>query len=95
MIHSKKYLKYITFILYGLLSGCTSLPDNIHPVDNFDIEHYLGTWYEIARLDHSFEQGLSDVTAEYTRNNDGSIKVINRGFSSEKQSWQEAEGKAL
>jgi apolipoprotein D and lipocalin family protein len=74
--------------------GCTGIPEGIKPVDNFQIGQYLGTWYEIARLDHSFEKGLSNVTAEYALREDGGIKVINRGFSKDKQQWKVAEGKA-
>nr|BBJ02227.1 hypothetical protein YBY_00750 [Marinobacter nauticus] len=77
-----------------LLAGCTGLPKGIEPVTGFDQNRYLGTWYEIARLDHSFERGLSQVTAEYTLNDDGSIKVINRGYNEEKGEWKEAEGRA-
>ena len=54
----------------------------------------MGKWYEIARLDHSFERGLQQVTAEYTRRDDTGIRVINRGYSIKEQRWQEAEGKA-
>jgi len=78
-----------------LLSGCTGLPEGIEPVTGFDKERYLGTWYEIARLDHSFEEGLSQVTAEYTLNDDGSIRVINRGYNAEDGEWEEAEGRAV
>lgn len=77
-----------------LLAGCTGLPKGIEPVTGFDQNRYLGTWYEIARLDHSFERGLNQVTAEYTLNDDGSIKVINRGYNEEKGEWKEAEGRA-
>ncbi|BEH12653.1 lipocalin family protein [Marinobacter shengliensis] len=77
-----------------LLTGCTGLPKGIEPVTGFDQHRYLGTWYEIARLDHSFERGLSQVTAEYTLNEDGSIKVINRGYNAEEGEWEEAEGRA-
>src|SRR5690554_7009160 len=76
------------------LSACTGLPSGIEPVTGFDQDRYLGTWYEIARLDHSFERGLSRVTAEYTLNDDGSIRVINRGYNTEKGAWKEAEGRA-
>ncbi len=62
-------------------------------MNGVDANQYLGTWYEIARLDHSFERGLEQVTANYSKNADGSIKVINRGFNTEKQAWREAEGK--
>ncbi|MBN2682841.1 MAG: lipocalin family protein [Bacteroidales bacterium] len=49
-------------------------------VNELDIEKYLGTWYEIARYDHSFERGLVGVTADYSFREDGKIKVINSGF---------------
>jgi len=78
-----------------LLAGCTGLPKGIEPVTGFGQDRYLGTWYEIARLDHSFERGLSQVTAEYSLNDDGSIKVINRGYNEEKGEWEEAEGRAV
>jgi apolipoprotein D and lipocalin family protein len=76
----------------SFLIGCTGIPENIKPVNNFNLEKYLGTWYEIARLDHSFERGLSHVTADYTLRNDGGVNVINRGYSAEKDSWKEAGG---
>jgi apolipoprotein D and lipocalin family protein len=58
------------------------------------IEKYLGRWYEIARLDHSFERGLTRITADYSLRKDGGVRVLNRGYSSEKKSWKEVEGKA-
>jgi apolipoprotein D and lipocalin family protein len=76
------------------ISGCVSIPQNIAPVDGFELNKYLGKWYEIARLDHSFERGLDNVTAEYFLRDDGGVKVINRGFSAEENKWKEAEGKA-
>jgi len=85
-----------TLLLLGtlLLGACTGLPDGIEPVRQFDADRYLGKWYEIARLDHSFERGLSRVTAEYSARDDGGIRVINRGYDAEKDTWKEAEGKA-
>lgn len=76
------------------LSGCVGLPDNVKPVEHFTLDRYLGQWYEIARLDHSFERGMSQVTAIYTLREDGGVRVINRGYSEQKQAWKEAEGKA-
>lgn len=81
--------------LLFVMTGCTGVPKGIEPVTGFDQQRYLGTWYEIARLDHSFEEGLSQVTAEYTLNDDGSIKVINRGYNAEAGEWEEAEGRAV
>ncbi|HBV21908.1 MAG TPA: lipocalin family protein [Nitrosomonas sp.] len=79
-------------LLIFSLIGCTGMPDGVTPVTDFEEKRYLGKWYEIARLDHSFERGLSQVTAEYASRNDGGIDVINRGFSAEKNEWKEAEG---
>ncbi len=82
-------------VFVGLLAGCTGVPEGIRPVENLNVERYLGTWYEVARLDHSFERGLSRVTAEYQRQADGSIAVINRGYNADEQAWSEAEGRAV
>lgn len=70
------------------------MPEGIVPVKNFNVSRYLGKWYEIARLDHSFERGLSNVTAEYELRSDDGINVINRGFLAEENKWKVAEGKA-
>ncbi len=77
-----------------LLTACTGMPDGIEPVNNFDLNRYLGKWYEIARLDHSFERGLTKVSAEYSIREDGGVKVLNKGFSVADNEWKQAEGKA-
>jgi len=84
----------VTTAVLVALTGCTGLPKGIEPVTGFEPERYLGTWYEIARLDHRFERGLSNVTAEYSLNDDGSIAVINRGYNESDEEWQEVEGRA-
>lgn len=76
------------------LHGCTSIPENIQPVSDFDIQKYMGTWYEIARLDHRFERGMDQVTAMYSLEKNGRVRVVNRGFVTKKEEWKEAEGKA-
>ena len=78
------------------VSGCsTAPPEGLAAVKPFDVNRYLGKWYEIARLDHSFERGLTDVSATYQLNPDGSLKVINRGFNTKKDEWKTATGHAL
>src|SRR6056297_3238655 len=77
-----------------LLSACAGKSDHVEPVGGFELERYLGTWYEIARLDHSFERGLSHVTADYSLREDGGVRVLNRGYRTESGEWDEAEGKA-
>jgi apolipoprotein D and lipocalin family protein len=87
-------MKKISILLVLLIMGCAGMPENINPVNNFKLERYLGRWYEIARLDHSFERGLTHVTADYSLRDDGGVRVLNRGYSTKKNSWKEAEGKA-
>ena len=76
------------------LAGCTGIPDGIEPVEDFELDRYLGTWYEIARLDHRFERGLSNVSAHYSMRDDGGVAVSNRGYRERDAEWDEAEGKA-
>lgn len=78
-----------------LVWGCLGVPQGVQPVNGFDLDRYLGTWYEIARLDHSFERGLDQVTATYSLREDGGIRVVNRGFESAENRWKEAVGKAV
>ena len=87
-------MKKIFTLLTLLLTGCVSIPEDIRPVDDFHVERYLGKWYEIVRLDHSFEQGLMSVTAEYSLRPKGGIRVINRGYSTKDGKWKQAEGTA-
>ena len=88
-------MKIMGFVLTALLLGaCVGKPDNVVPVGNFDSARYLGTWYEIARLDHRFEKGLSRVSATYSLREDGGLKVVNRGYRDADAIWKEALGKA-
>jgi apolipoprotein D and lipocalin family protein len=77
-----------------LLTACLGMPEGVQPVENFEAQRYLGRWYEIARLDHSFERDLVNVTAEYSRREDGAVVVRNRGFDSEDGEWDDIEGVA-
>ena len=77
-----------------LLVGCTGRPNDVEPVSPFDINRYQGVWYEIMRLDHSFERGLTNVTATYNLRDDGTVGVLNRGFDRDKCRWKEANGTA-
>lgn len=81
----------LTFLLTGCNSKATPV---VNPIQNFDAERYMGTWYEILRLPHSFEKNLVKVTAEYRLNEDGTVEVTNRGFNSDKRRWKTAIGLA-
>ncbi len=83
---------WIALVLAG---GCAGVPDGVEPVRGFDLERYLGTWYEIARLDHRFERGLTDITAQYRLRKDGDVEVINRGWDTKAEEWSEAVGRAV
>ena len=64
-------------------------------VSDFELDRYLGTWYEIARYDHTFERGLQGVTAEYTLRKNGKLNVVNKGFKKSPQGKESvAKGKA-
>ena len=86
-------------ILFSMLmllffGGCMGMPKSVTPVKDFELTRYLGKWYEIARLDHSFERGLEKIFAEYSLRQDGGVHVKNQGFSTKNNTWREVEGKA-
>ncbi|MEY3879841.1 MAG: hypothetical protein RIQ94_636 [Pseudomonadota bacterium] len=89
-----KKLFILLVLMIPLLFGCTGIPEGIKAVDGFEVNRYLGTWYEIARLDHRFERGLNKISATYSLRPDGGVKVINKGWNEAKGKWEEAEGKA-
>lgn len=64
--------------------SCKSTQE-LSTVDQVDIQSYLGTWYEIARLPNNFEKGLECVTASYSMKENGKIQVLNKGHSIEKE----------
>ena len=74
--------------LLVILGGCTGRPDGVEPVTSFDIGRYQGVWYEVMRLDHSFERGLTNVTATYTLREGESVGVLNRGFHRANCRWK-------
>ena len=88
------WLKTAVNVCALLVAGCTGMPRGVTPVSDFDVDRYLGEWYEIARLDHSFERGLEKITAQYSLKPDGGLRVVNRGFDTASGQCREAEGKA-
>ncbi|PLX11856.1 MAG: lipocalin [Marinilabiliales bacterium] len=80
-----------------ILNSCAGQKQMIDKtvVKDFDINKYLGKWYEIARFDHSFERGLLGVTANYSYRDDDKIKVVNAGYKGSLEGKRsEAIGKA-
>lgn len=101
MNFSSKNLKKIALpVVLGLatlavLSSCSvGIPKGATAVNNFDADRYLGKWYEIPRFDFRFEKGLNNVTAEYSKKDNGHIRVKNRGYDYAKSKWKESIGEA-
>jgi apolipoprotein D and lipocalin family protein len=90
----KAIVKTALLVASLALTGCLGMPDKVSPITGFELQKYLGKWYEIARLDHSFERGLTRVSAEYSLRDDGGVAVVNRGYSKDDAQWQQAKGKA-
>jgi len=76
------------------LSSCATIPDGVVAVKSFDKQRYLGKWYEIARIDFKYEKDLNNTTAEYSLNENGTIKVDNKGYNQKKRKWEQSIGKA-
>ena len=73
----------IAFLFFIVTGGCQNekpIEMNTTAVKELDLQRYLGTWYEIARFDHSFERNLVGVTATYSMRDDGKIRVVNQGY---------------
>jgi apolipoprotein D and lipocalin family protein len=81
-------------LIVTLLTGCVGIPEGLRAVEGFEINRYLGTWYEVARLDHSFERGLDNISATYILRDDGSVDVLNKGWDTKAGEWHHAQGKA-
>lgn len=77
-----------------VLQACVGIPKGAKAVKPFDRGRYLGTWYEIARFDYRFEKNLDNVTATYSLNENGSIKVDNKGYNTKENEWKQSVGKA-
>lgn len=88
-------LTAITLFSLSYFTSCKSgtVPDQIKVITPFDVNKFDGTWYEIARFDFKHEKDLSNVTANYSLNDDGSLKVVNKGYNFVKNKWEEAKGK--
>lgn len=80
MISNMTLMRILIVPLVVSLSGC--MEENKYPplsrVAKVEINRYLGLWYEIGRIDHSFQKGCVASTAHYSLRPDGYIKVINR-----------------
>ena len=93
-----RWVRFLFLLGLCLLAGCASTsapPSGLQAVSPFDLARYQGHWYELGRLDNWFERGLTNVSANYSAQADGSVRVVNRGFDPSSGQWREAVGKAL
>ena len=91
----RHYPVWLTLLVAAsLLAGCVGIPKGTSAVEPFTLDRYLGRWYEIARLDHGFEEGLDCVTATYSTRDDGGVRVVNRGVDLDEGKPDEAIGRA-
>ncbi|MEN9774336.1 MAG: hypothetical protein RL322_1406 [Pseudomonadota bacterium] len=81
-------------VVTTVFAGCTGLPRGVEPVTDFDVQRYQGEWFEIMRLDHRFERGLTHVTARYSLDTNGTVTVVNGGFDPVACRWRSAEARA-
>lgn len=84
----------VAALVGSMVAGCTGVPTGITPVQDFDPDRFMGTWYEIMRLDHGFEDGLTNVRATYRPNPDGSVAVFNRAWNPDSCTWETISGTA-
>ncbi|QDP85989.1 lipocalin [Chryseobacterium sp. SNU WT5] len=83
--------------IFGLavLNSCSvGIPKGATAVQNFNSPKFLGKWYEVARFDYRFEKNMNNVTATYSKKDNGNIKVDNRGYDYVKNKWKESIGEA-
>ena len=82
----------LTFFIITVFYSCSTIPKGAMAVENFDKEKYLGKWHEIARLDFKYERNLNNTTAEYSLNENGTIKVDNKGYHTKEENWTQSVG---
>ena len=82
----------VSLVAIALFSSCASIPKNAKAVTNFELNRYLGSWYEIARFDFRFEKNLDNVAAQYSLNKKGTIKVVNSGYNFKSKEWKSVKG---
>ena len=96
MLEKMLKMRYIlSFVSVVVIWSCSPSYLILNPVEDFDIERYMGKWYEIERLPNKFEEVLEDITAMYILRDDGYITVINEGrLIEDKSRVKQAKGKA-
>ncbi len=87
-------MKHFFLLITFFLTSCTGIPEGLVAIDGFEVNRYMGTWYEVARLDHRFERGLENISANYSLRADGGVDVLNKGWDTNANKYHQALGKA-
>ncbi|MDD2622505.1 MAG: lipocalin family protein [Bacteroidales bacterium] len=90
----KKILLMGLLFTVGSIYSCSNVPKGVVVVRFFEIEKFLGTWYEIAQLEAKYEKKSSNISVNYSLNEDGTIRVMSQGYNVENKEWMKKEGKA-
>lgn len=78
-----KFLTLMATMLFPI--ACTAQKVDNTTVSSFSLDRYLGSWYEIARFDHSFERDVEFATARYSMTDKGLVRVVNSGIKDGEQ----------
>lgn len=94
-MNKKKSLLALSAVALGTVAYNMLKPvrSKVEVVRNFDVNKYLGTWYEIARIDFRWEKNLKNVQAEYSINEEGALKVQNQGVDINSEKLKISKGK--
>jgi hypothetical protein len=90
--HGSMAMKWVWVMLLAGLSGCGGVPRGLQPVQNFDLRRFEGHWYEIARLDHRYERGLTRVSIDYRALPDDRVEIDSRGYDTIRREWRSQNG---
>lgn len=87
-------MKHPLFNLFLVLCSPLFAQVDTTPQNNVDMARYCGRWYEQARYENWFEEGLEKVIADYEPQGKGLIQVTNYGTSRQGR-LHKAEGRAI
>uniref|UniRef100_A0A182PVH1 Apolipoprotein D n=1 Tax=Anopheles epiroticus TaxID=199890 RepID=A0A182PVH1_9DIPT len=89
----------IVCLLAGTVSGGIVFdrpcPTDIYVKEYFEVDSYLGKWYELQRYESVFEENFDCVQVRYTLNDDGSVQVSNSAYNLFNGSTINALGRAV
>lgn len=91
---NKIIVRFLSLGAIIFLNSCAAIPKNAKAVKDFDVQKYLGTWYEVARFDFYFEKNLNNTSAQYSLDKKGNVIVLNSGYNFVKNEWRKADGLA-